>query len=372
MTILHTVEMYNPVVCGVQEVVQKISEVLVKRGHEVTVATTYNPDRNFKELNGVKIEHFNISGKWVRGFKGEKNKYTEFLHSFNGDIMMNYAALQWGTDLVYPILKKLPYKKILIPCGYSTFDNWKWRPYYWMLPGVLKKYNHIIYHCKGYRDFNFGIKNNINNYTVIPNGVAIEEFEHATGGFKNEYGIKQTNMFLCVSNYGPYKNQEFVIKAFINAGLKDSSLVLIGSKFNEYSNYLKSLLGNNCNNIYFFEKLQRNKIVSAYIDADLFLFGSKIEYMPLVILEAMASSTPFISTDVGCVGSLPGGMIVDSLEKMVYSINWLMKNSEVKNTFANEGRKAFMEFFNWEKIINEYEKVFYIVLYSAESINIIN
>jgi len=39
VNILHTVEFYSPSVGGAQEVVRQISELLVKRGHDVTVAT---------------------------------------------------------------------------------------------------------------------------------------------------------------------------------------------------------------------------------------------------------------------------------------------------------------------------------------------
>ena len=42
MKILHTVEYYAPSVGGAQEVVRQISERMVQRGHQVTVATTAN------------------------------------------------------------------------------------------------------------------------------------------------------------------------------------------------------------------------------------------------------------------------------------------------------------------------------------------
>ena len=71
MKILHTVEFYHPSVGGMQEVVRQISERLVALGHQVTVATTALPERTEKEINGVKIVEFKISGNAVRGMSGE-------------------------------------------------------------------------------------------------------------------------------------------------------------------------------------------------------------------------------------------------------------------------------------------------------------
>src|SRR5437773_7620617 len=123
MKILHTVEFYTPSTGGAQEVVRQISEQLVKRGHEVTVATTKLPNRATATINGVRIESFAISGNSVRGCAGETNRYTEFLLSGKFDIMMNYAAQQWATDLTYPILDQLPYRRVMAPCGFSgLFD----------------------------------------------------------------------------------------------------------------------------------------------------------------------------------------------------------------------------------------------------------
>src|SRR6266852_226466 len=109
MKILHTVEFYAPSKGGAQEVVRQISEELVKRGHEVTVATKKLAARENVSLNGVRIKEFAISGNSVRGCTGEIGRYQEFLRAGDFDVMMNYAAQQWATDLVYPMLDQLPY-----------------------------------------------------------------------------------------------------------------------------------------------------------------------------------------------------------------------------------------------------------------------
>ena len=113
MKILHTVEFYNPSVGGAQEVVKQVSEQLVKRGHHVTVATTKLAERTTCAINGVHIEEFEIAGNAVRGFHGNVQSYQELLLNSDFDVMMNYAAQQWATDLVFPLLDRLRYRKVL-------------------------------------------------------------------------------------------------------------------------------------------------------------------------------------------------------------------------------------------------------------------
>jgi len=105
LSILHTVEFYHPHVGGAEIVVQELSERLVKRGHRVTVATTKLANRTFAELNGVQIEEFDVRGAIARGFTGSDiARYQQFLLKHPADIMMNYAAQQWTTDLAFDTL----------------------------------------------------------------------------------------------------------------------------------------------------------------------------------------------------------------------------------------------------------------------------
>ena len=64
---------------GAQEVVRQIAERMVEFGHDVSIATSQIKSRTTLELNGVQIEEFDVAGNFVRGFRGEVNKYRDFL-----------------------------------------------------------------------------------------------------------------------------------------------------------------------------------------------------------------------------------------------------------------------------------------------------
>jgi glycosyltransferase involved in cell wall biosynthesis len=358
MRILHTAESYWPTVCGVQEALQRVSEGLAARGHQVIVATTYHPQRDFQVLNGVTVEQFDVQGKWTRGFRGEVRNYQCFVRSFDGDVMMNYAAQQWSADLVFPLLDELACAKVFVPCGYSALHNWKWWLYFRRLPFALRKYDQIVYLSDNYQDKRFGDRYGFRHYSVIGNGASDDEFLQPRTGFRDEYRISTSRMFLCVSNYGPGKNQEMVLGAYQQATVLDSTLVFIGTEFNDYAERLQSLVRGEGGAVRFLEHVARGQVVAAYHEADLFLFGSAVECFPLVIVEAMASRTPFISTDVGCVRDLPGGVVASSVEEMAHAIQGLADKGPEWQRLAEAGRQAWEQRYRWGKIVDQYEQLY--------------
>ncbi len=118
--------------------------------------------------------------------------------------------------------------------------------------------------------------------------------------------------------------------------------------------------------------LQREKVVEAFFEADLFVFASKVEYSPLVLFEAAAAGTPFLTVPVGNAAEIVrwtgGGWLcpadVDDrgytkvspnvlaleMEKAVRSPDYLRKLGEA-------GRKAWLDRFTWAKIAKSYERI---------------
>ena len=145
MKILHTVQSYLPAKHGMSEVVSRISEYLVKRGHEVSVATSYNPQRHENVLNGVSIIPFKTSGNSVIGLEGETEKYQNFLLDSDYDIITNFAAQQWATDLALPILDKIKAKKVFVPTGFSALYNPNYQDYFADMKDYMKQYEMNIF-----------------------------------------------------------------------------------------------------------------------------------------------------------------------------------------------------------------------------------
>src|SRR4029079_8072505 len=119
MRLLLCCESYYPQRGGVQEVMRQIAERMVKKGHDVTVATSRHPKRKSTVLNGVKIRDFRAGGKMPYGLHGEIDKYRQFVEEFNADAILLMAAQQWSFDALWPVLDKIGARKVFIPCGFS-------------------------------------------------------------------------------------------------------------------------------------------------------------------------------------------------------------------------------------------------------------
>ena len=317
MRILHTVEFYEPRKGGAERVVKELSESLVRAGHEVTVATTNHPDRIPGYVNGVRVVGFDIEGNLVGGIKqapGEVKRYRDLLHS-DFDVILNYAAQNWTTDLALEELKTIKAKLVLVPCGYSGLRNKKYTGYFKELPAYLSDYDALVYMSENYQDFKFGQEQGLAERAVyIPNGADEQEFyESKENGvnFRREFKIKTKYLAISVSNHYIKKGHGFVLKAFKAMKRRDTTLVIIGEKYVSSGaktyvhlllDYFRCKISSLLNpRIKLITSGDREVATAAYRSADIFLFGSEVECAPLVTYEAFASHTPFVTRSVGNV-----------------------------------------------------------------------
>ena len=177
MKLLLCCEFYYPSVGGVQEVMKQIAERLVEMGHDVTIATTALPNRDFSTLNGVKIAQFAVSGNLVRGMQGEVERYREFVQTFDCDAILIKAAQQWTFDALWPILPSIHARKVFIPCGFISLYELPYQKYFQQLPDILRQFDSLIFYSNDYRDINFAREHQIPNCVILSNGASEIEFE---------------------------------------------------------------------------------------------------------------------------------------------------------------------------------------------------
>ena len=413
MKILHTVESYDPENHGMQQVVKQLSERLFRAGHDVTIATKYHPKREDLLINGVKIEEFRISGKEVGGYTAEDSeiqRYRDLLLNSDFDVITNFAAQQWATDIALPILNKIKAVKVFVPTGFSELPNVKFNDYFELMKSWMKEYDMNIFLSNDYQDINFARENGIKNIKVIPNGASAEEFvEDISIDIRGELGIPKNHfLILHVGSHTGLKGHKEAVKIFKKAKIKNATLLVVGNsthyggKFIYLAKFLIKSFGNlfdtfsgkrffpacfiSCTlknvlhkvsydrffngKLLFVKDLSRMQTVAAYMEADLFLFPSNIECSPLVLFECMASKTPFLTTDVGNAKEIiswsNSGMLLPTLElkdglriadigKSANVLEELISDKKDLKEKALLGFEAFIHNYSWEKITKEYE-----------------
>ncbi len=385
MKILHCVENYFPSPGGMQEVAKQLSERLVGMGHDVTVACKTHPQRHFAELNGVKIEGFDVSGNWAGGMTGEVEKYRDFLLQSNFDIVTFFAAQQFATDAALEILPQIKGKKVSVPTGYSGLYQEHYKPYYEKMRSWIKDYDMNVYLSEDYRDIHFAKENGIKNTILIPNGADEREFDMNTDGIdvRREFNVpKDAFLVLHVGNYTGRKGHKEAIEIFLRSKIKNGVMLMIGentdyfkkrSIFKYFGTGLLWLSKMFSSKKILMPAVNRAQTVAAYKEADLFLFPSQIECSPIVLFEAMAASTPFLVTDVGnsmeIVKWSQGGKVLPTrideernsnpeIKGSVEMLDHLYANAAERKKLAEQGHKSWKERFTWDKIAHQYETLY--------------
>jgi glycosyltransferase involved in cell wall biosynthesis len=387
MKILHTVEVFYPPEGGMQKVVREISERLAKKGHIVTIATRYDSRINYPAKNNIVIEQFKISGNLVRGYEGqakEIKRYQNFLKNSCFDIITNFAAQQWATDLTFPLLEKLKAKKVLVPTGFSGLYLPEYQKYFTNMKNWMKKYDMNVFLSNNYRDINFARTNKIKKRILISNGASEEEFlSKRYIDIKKRLNIPQKNLLLLhVGSHTKSKGHTEAIKIFSQARIINTTFLIIGNKTSKgcfYSCLLKSKFFNISPQRFFDNKkiiiasLNRKEIIGAYKQADLFLFPSNVECSPIVLFECMASKTPFLTSDVGNAQEIikwsnSGILLPTLIDKKGYSIvnigqsakilEQISHNADKRKAMAEFGYKAWQKRFTWEMLGQRYEKMY--------------
>ena len=386
MKILHTVEFYYPSIGGAQEVVRHLSEHMVKMGHDVTVATTKLPGRKKLTHNDVKIVEFDISGNHVRGIRGERQKYQEFLVNSSFDVVMNYAAQEWAADLFYDVIDNVKASKVLVPCGYSALYDPEYKKYFNKLPGILRKYDATVYMSRTYRDINFARKNRLKNIHIIPNGADEKIFDKSLSKkqkdqLKKEYGIKGL-MIMTIANYTGEKGHDELLYVFKRLPITRATLVSAGSitpgigcydMFEAQAariNQSRKFAGKK---VVMVDGSKREEVYNLLKCADIFVFLSNIEASPLVLFEAAAASVPFVASTAGngveiaqwtlaglTVKSAQGanGRVVINLKHALWQLSRLAYNRRLRKRMGELGHKSWSKYYTWDKITRDYLKLY--------------
>jgi glycosyltransferase involved in cell wall biosynthesis len=446
MRLLFASEFYFPSIGGVQEVMRQIGERFAREGHEVTIATTHLPERTSRKADGVAIEEFRISGNLVNGMTGEVERYREFVLRQEYDLLMVKAAQQWTFDALLPVLDRIAKPKIFIPCGFSGMHDPRYRQYFEDMPAWLRKFDRLIFYATDYRDINFARSHGSQNVVLSSNGADEREFNvRRDDSFRARHAIAEDAfLVMTVGSLTGIKGHHEVTKAFERCtfGGRPACLLLIGNQprrprdegslyayaqgwiarakamyqiggavrlgkwvfrpmllamglrwlldllgyvpletFNEAVRRANAVAGRQARVV----DLPRAEVVQAYLNSDLFVFASKIEYSPLVLFEAAAAGLPFLSVPVGNAAEIAewtgGGIIcnatvdaagytqVDPVQ-FAKEIDALAGDRATLERLGANGRRAWQERFTWTRIFRHYQKIFEECVHSRQDENV--
>ncbi len=362
MRVLATVEKYAPAIGGAERVVQRVSEGLAARGHEVHVLTSGTTGET--ELAGVRVHRVAVSGNEVRGIHGDRAAVSSLIGEIQPDIVFNYAAQTWATDCCFELLERdrRP-RMVLAPCGFSGLGKRRYESYFAMMPERLRRYDALILHSTVYQDWRFAQASGVERMYVVANGADPPASEDTLGLQAPARALAVT-----VGSHVLSKGHAQFAR-MVRALARERPLM--GAVVAPPRRGLDALRGCQltCEARARFQPLRivdgsvPGAVTSAIAAADLFLFTSRVECAPLVILEAMAAGTPWVSYDVGNVSELPGGIVAASSAELLRAAEQILDGKRAE--LGPQGHAAWEANHRWEDIVARYESVFEEVLEEA-------
>ena len=304
MNILITVGIFPPDIGGPASFVPKISDFLVKNGHDVKIICL-SEDENINivdELNVIRIKRSNkLPIRWL------KTIYQIIKNGIKTDlIFVNGLGIE--SAVANLLLRKRIIRKIVGDPVWEraynqektveTFDNFQDNKHGLMIEiqklsrnWSINSAELIITPSDNLKTFVTGIGFE-NKIIKINNGVDITSNE-------NQHSSKTDINIILISRLVVQKNIDLVIRAFKILNEKNLKLNIIGEggEFNNLQKLIQDLEVQD--NVKILGKIDNDKISDFLKKSDLFIQASNYEGLPHSLLEAINYNVPILSTEVG-------------------------------------------------------------------------
>jgi len=148
--------------------------------------------------------------------------------------------------------------------------------------------------CSTQADFNHVTKHGQQNKIISVRHSIPDKFEDVLGTagvFKKTMKIETPYMFLSSGGFWPHKGMDELAQIFEECKRDDVTLVLTGYQNPEF-------VPSERKNVRSFICDDRQDVLNALADADLYIMNSTVEGFGLVLLEAMANKTPWVSRHI--------------------------------------------------------------------------
>lgn len=196
----------------------------------------------------------------------------------------------------------------------------------------------------------------ISNYTLIPHGIDDDFIKSSVLPSEKDY-LGVPRKILYVSNAAPYKNQLQVIDAvslLIEQGF-DISLELVGGGYGSYQKLINSKIVEKDPEgswLKQYDFVSRENLTKFLSNADIFIFASSCENLPVTLLEGMIFSLPIVCSNRGPMPEVlkDGGIYFNpnDVNSIVFALKKVIKSEKIRSDLAKKAR-SIGSHYTWKK-----------------------
>lgn len=367
MKIAYFTDTLTPQINGVTYVVENHSELLSKNNDVVVYGPSYSLSGSTKKRGRLTTKRYpsvslpnyremNISFINIPVMISEVKKFNPDIIHFHSPAVMGIAAIMMAKYLKKPLVTTYhtlwsetlpPIPPFNIIDKFFSDTNIKkdaLRQTIWSLSKkIFDNCDVIISPAKVIKD-ELRANNHKGKIVVISNGID-------TNKFKYKLHSKPLFKMLYVGRLGHEKKVDIVIDAFNIIQKKYPKVVLTIVGDGPVSKELKLLVKNLklTKKVKFTGRLDRNKIIKHYQNADIFITASEMEVQPLTILEAMSCGLPIVGVNKAGVGGIIQNNINGYLTKSASAkeisekVNDILNNNTLRIKMSKNSRKIAQE-----------------------------
>lgn len=356
INVLYTIPNFDT--AGSGKVVYDLVKYLDKSKFEVTIVCSNSKGDFFKEVEslGVPIHIIEFTKpyrpyisllKRIRFYKSfiKENQFS-IVHSWH-----------WSSDWTEVLAAKLAGSKFIYTKKAMTWGN-----IHWKIRSFLSDYI-IITNVQMKRFFPFRKK-----IKLIPFGVNTDFFKSDSNNFES---IQNKFTIITVANLVPVKKIETIINALNHLKNPNIEFEIIGDNTTAYSKELIQLVIDLKleKQIRFIGK--QTDIRSFTKNASLYVISSKMEGMPVALLEAMSLGIPVLGSKIPGINEVLKDFSMLMFEEgneieLAMKINQIYAMSETQRAqLGQELRSYCVEHFSIQKFVKQHEELYFKLAHSS-------
>jgi len=360
---------------GGEEHVQKIAELMGKRGHEVYLVNSVyggeHPGVKYIKVGYVQVPFVQrIEGKPFPLYP-KSTELSDLVNKIEPDIIHHFARFGFSLERLKRKQKiKIPTLNSAIVSGTAETGH----SYIGLL--IRGKLNSVA----GSFCFRYSVKRAdrvittstalaevvskeckipINEISIIPRGVDADKFEN------QPWDRVERNLIFFAGRLEEGKGVRYIIEAMkhVFKEIPNAKLVIAGEgpgreKFEDFAQAVAP------KNIVFFGKIAHKEMAEWYGKCNVFVMHSKFEPFGAVTVEAMASGRPVVVSNAGgsieIVKNNETGILVEfgDVKGIADAIVKILKDEELARKMGEKGRKRIEEEYSWEKEADRIEEIY--------------